>query len=239
MVRLLMLILAVGQFFAQQAIMLDIVGRGQLPPSVRHLNGQEHKHDGPEECQQPGIKNDGNDQRLKDLVVQAPDTLTTPLKANLFEFPSAFESPGDFAGCERIDVFTHTRGCRVFRGGHVTVVPFVMFDEEVAIAHHCQHQFCHPAIKSFLLVTEFMAGVQRQTVDDPQRQCQRDEFERIQRMGCDPPARPDQSRIMHGHRQISKHAIISVSFKIRYGRFGGIGKILAKHSVQHRNRQIP
>ena len=84
MVRLLMLILAVGQFFAQQAIMLDIVGRGQLPPSVRHLNGQEHKHDGPEECQQPGVKNDGNDQRLKNFVIQAPDALTTPLKAHLF-----------------------------------------------------------------------------------------------------------------------------------------------------------
>jgi len=90
-----MLVTSIRQLFPQQAVMLNVVGTGQLPPAEGHLNGQEDQHEWAKKRQQSGIKQSSQKHRLKHFVPQAPDTFSTPAEALLLQSPCPLESTGN------------------------------------------------------------------------------------------------------------------------------------------------
>lgn len=119
------------------------------------------------------------------------------------------------------------------------MMALVVFNEEVAIADHGQNDLGHPAIKGFLLVSQFMAGVQCQAVDDAQGQGKRDNFPPGHRLGHHPPCRDDERGIMHGDGQIGENAIVPIRLEARHSRIRRIIRIIPKQDVQSRNDGIP
>src|SRR3546814_2715792 len=83
--------------------------------------------------------------------------------------PRAQERARNFAELKFVNALAHARSGGVFGSRYVAMMALVVLDEEVPIANHGENDLGHPAVDGFLLVPEFVASIQRQPVDDPQR----------------------------------------------------------------------
>ena len=121
-------------FLAQQAIVFDVVGRGQLKirPERRHHQKRQHLRSQPSAKRAP--QQQGDEGGLQDLVVQGPHGLAVALQPGGLQRPGPLQCAWHFPQHKAVDGFAHARRCRVQRCGHIAVVAPVVFNEEVAIA---------------------------------------------------------------------------------------------------------
>ena len=84
--------------------MLNVVRTGQLPPGKGGLDQEEGQHDGAESDDQPAVEQHRYRIRLKDLVVPAPDLVSTTPQVLGLESPRASESSRYLPQREAIDV---------------------------------------------------------------------------------------------------------------------------------------
>ena len=106
-VRLGALVAAVGLLVAQQAVVLDVVGGGQLEGApeggAQNVGQQTDAEDG--EHGAPG--DEGDDRRLDDLVLQGPDRFALGGQAVLLQAPSALRGAGQLTQRELPDALAH------------------------------------------------------------------------------------------------------------------------------------
>ncbi len=139
MVRLAAFVLAVLILRAQQAVVLDVVGAGQLPPGKQGVQQQERQHDpaeGPHETEP-----DRRRQRvgLQDLVVRMPRGPAAAGQPVLLDIPGAQERAREFAGRKLVDALTHARTGHILGRRYVAVVAAIVVDGEMAVSRNREH----------------------------------------------------------------------------------------------------
>ena len=160
MMRLAALITPARLLAAQQAVVLDVVGLGQLKGTPEG-NQQHHRQNlDAQPGDQQRIQRRTDQRRLQHLVVETPHRLAATLKALRFQIPGAEEGAGHLTKDKAIDTLAHARGGWVFGSSHIAVVTAVVFDKEVAITPQRQRDLGQPALQRGLLVTHLMPQIQ-------------------------------------------------------------------------------
>ena len=80
----------------------------------------------------------------------------------LLDLPGAVNAAGQFAQGEAIDVLPHAGAGMIFRRGDPAVMTTPVFDGEVSVGRHCQHQTRQPLLDGVVFVAQLVAGVQAQ-----------------------------------------------------------------------------
>jgi len=118
---------------AQQAVVLDVIGRGELKVGPEGDQHAEHQRLGSERQNQRRPEQQRHRGRLKDFVVQGPERLSGALQAVALQAPGALERARHLAPDKGVDALAHARRSRIRRRGHIPVVTAVVFDEEMPV----------------------------------------------------------------------------------------------------------
>jgi hypothetical protein len=125
--RLATFVAAPGITFAQQAVVLNVVGAGQLPVCEEIVNQQERNDLPAKQHDQCQAENRRNSVRLQNRVAVVPDRLPAQCQAFFFHLPGSSESAWYFATRELVNTLPHTGAGRVAGCRYVLVMSAVVF----------------------------------------------------------------------------------------------------------------
>ena len=230
--RLTVLVAAVRILLAQQSVVLDVVGAGQLPPGEEIVNCEEGQHDPAEGGDQGDLQHGAQGVGLQHFVFRMPDGLAEARQALLLDLPATAESAGNLAQGELVDVFAHARTGRVGRRRDVAMVTAVVFDAEMAIGRDGEDDACQPAFERRFLVTQFVCRVDAEATVEPGGQRQDQDREQRQRLRADEGRDGDEDDGMQGHGQHRQPAVVGIILKLADQFLRRIVAILAQPPVE-------
>ncbi len=238
MVRLRRFVLPVRHADAQQAVVLDVVGRGELPTGDEVVHGQEGDHHRPEGDQQAELKHRRHRIRLQHGVAWAPGAEAERAQPLRLELPGAADAAGQLAQREAVDALAHACAGMVFWRGHPAVVAAAMLHREVAIGRHREDQPRQPLLGGVVLVTEFMAGGQAHAgvgTGDVGEHRQRPPGQRLR---AGPPCTADQRHEVQRHGGPGQPAVVAVGLELRHDGLGWVVEVLADQRVEQGHQHI-
>ena len=238
MVRLAGLVLSGRTLLAQQAVMLNVIGRGELEVGPERGHQQIRQHAQTQPQQQGGPQHHGHQRGLQDFVVQRPDRFAFAPQTPAFQRPGPQPGTGHFAQHEAVNRFAHARGSRVVGRGHVAVVAAVVLDEEVAVEGGRQHDLGQPALKPGVLVAHLVAQVDAKAAGAPGNQHHGQQPVQRQVVARHEPGAKHKRQPEYGHQQVGYPAVVAVGLQRGHGAFRRVAAVLAQQQVNQRDEQV-
>ena len=237
-VRLATLISSTGQPTALQAVVFDVVGRGQLERTPERHQRQ-HRHHGPAvQCDQAAVQRCGQRTGLQDLVVPMPAGHATVFQPLRFQAPGAYKRSWHFAQNEAVDALSQARRGRVFGRGHMPVVPSVVFDGEMPVPAQRAVEQGQLAAEPVALVAELMAQVQAKAQHRPGHQHGGDPAAPGQSVGGQKDAVEQGGEPQHRQNRIVDGAVVRFRFQPRHLGFGRVAEVLTQQPVQQGHQSV-
>ena len=223
---------------AQQAVVLDVVGRGELPPRHRVVDQQERDHHRTEGRDQPALQQRGDRIRLQHRVLHRPGRVPQRSQPPGLERPRAAHAAWQFAQREAVDRLAHARAGVVVGRGDPAVVTAAMLDREVAVGRHRERQPRQPLLERVVLVAEFMRGVQPQARIGAGRVGQDQQRPPRQVLRAGPPRAGDQRDEVQRHRGPRQPAVVAVGVELRHDGLGRVAVVFADQRIEHGHQAV-
>ena len=218
--------------------MFDVIGRGQLPPGDQVVHQQEDDHHAAEGGDQRALQQQRHRIGLQQRVVPGPDRAPQCPQPVTLEHPGAAHAARQFAQCKAVDRLTHARAGMVLGRGHPAVVTAAVFDREMAVGRHRQHQPRQPLLDAVVLVAQFVRGVQAQAGVGAGHVGQQQQRPPWQVLRAGPPGAADQRHEVQRHRHPGQPAVVAVGHQRRHHRLGWVVLVLADQRVQQRHQTV-
>ena len=238
MMRLRRLVLAIGQASPQEAVVLDVVRRRELPPGDEVVHQQERQHHPAEGSDQAELQHGADGVRLQHRVVRAPRRAAQGREPFALEAPCAADAAGQLAQGEPIDALAHARARMVFGCRHPAVVPATVLHREVPVRRHREHEPREPCLQPAALVAELVARVDAEARIGAGHIGEHQQRPPRQVVRADPPCAADQRDEVQRHRRPREPAVVAVLLELRHHRLGRVVRVLADQAVEQRHQAV-
>ena len=136
--------------------------------------------------------------------------------------PAALERARNFTAYEFIDALAHASARTILRGGHVHVMPHVVLDAKVPVAHQTVRDLCGNPIRAVVLMPEFVAEQDRAAAVEARAERKEKIRPPGQVMGAEKPRDQEESGEQKDNTGVQKRPIV----------------IVARHGAHHFLRRI-
>ena len=227
-----------GVTLAQQAVVLDIVGRGQLPPGDEVVDGQEGQQAPAQPGDQRPLQRGRDGVGLQHGVAPVPARTPQLRQALRLQRPGATDATGQLAPCKVVDRLAHAGTGVVLGRGHPAVMAAAVFDREMPVGWHGQCQPCQPLFQGIVLVAELVRGIQPQAGIGAGDIRQQQEGPPREILRARPPGATDQGQEVQRHRGPGQPAVVAIGVELPHDDIGRVVRVLADEGVQERHQAV-
>mmetsp|Transcript_23231 Transcript_23231/g.39952 ORF Transcript_23231/g.39952 Transcript_23231/m.39952 type:complete len:251 (+) Transcript_23231:1057-1809(+) len=159
MLRLYMLVFAVAQMFAGQAVVLDVIDQLKLPDRDTRLHQKQANPDPPAKGKGQQDKNQLQRPVFPERVGQVGNRQLFARQHCLFCAPGRVKALLEYAGVKPVETLAHAGGDRIAWRGDITVMHQQVLGPEMGIEDHGEQSIGQPAFEFVLLVHQLVAVV--------------------------------------------------------------------------------